>query len=81
MSNTKFCPKPTLLNFWAKLTQKEYFQSKKNENHHRILHIPINPGSKVQLQQTILIYGTGILLVENKKKMNITIEFLIFRLV
>ena len=26
------------------------------ENHHRILHIQINLGSKLQLQQTILIF-------------------------
>ena len=42
--NTKFQPKMTSLNFWTKLTQKGYFQSKKenNENHHQILHIRIS---------------------------------------
>ena len=42
-----FFKKKTILNFW---TQKGYFQSKKekkNENHHRILHIQINLGSKL----------------------------------
>ena len=40
----------TLLNFWIKLTQKEYFQTKKKENYHRILHIQINLDSNFQLQ-------------------------------
>ena len=46
------------MNFWTKLTQKRYFRSKKEkkENHHRILHIWISLGSKVQPQQTILIF-------------------------
>ena len=41
---TKFQPKMTSLNFWIKLTQKGYFQSKKenNGNHHQILHIRIS---------------------------------------
>ena len=56
----------TLLNFWIKLTQKEYFGTKKNENYHRILHIQINLGSKFQFQQTILIFGTN-----SKKKYTI----------
>ena len=30
----KFRLKLTLLNFWIKLTQKGYFQTKKNENYH-----------------------------------------------
>ena len=56
---TKFRLKLTLLNFWVKLTQKEYLQTKKNENYHRILHIQINLDSKFQLQQTILTFGTN----------------------
>ena len=48
---TKFHLKLTLLNFWIKLTQKEYFRTKKNENYHRILRIQINLDSKFQLQQ------------------------------
>ena len=59
---TKFRLKLTLLNFWIKLTQKGYFQTKKkkkNENYHRILHSQINQDSKFQLQRTILIFGTN----------------------
>ena len=70
----------TVLNFWIKLTQKGYFRTKKNENYHRILHIQINLDSKFQLQQTILIqkkYTSG----RKDQKMNITIEFFIFKLV
>ena len=39
---TKF--KQIILKFWTKLTEKGYFQSKKekNEKHHRFLHIRIN---------------------------------------
>ena len=48
---TTFRLKLTLLNFWIKLTQKEYFRTKKNENYHRILRIQINLDSKFQLQQ------------------------------
>ena len=50
-----------LLNFWTKLTQKGYFWSKKKEkeNYHWILHIWINLGSKFQLKQTTLIFGTN----------------------
>ena len=51
---TKFRLKMTLLNFWIKLTQKEYFGTK---NFHRILHIQINLDSKFQFQQTISIFG------------------------
>ena len=47
------------MNFWIKFTRKGYFQTKKNENYHRILHIQINLDSKFQLQQTILIFGTN----------------------
>ena len=44
---TKFQLKLTILNFRMKLTQRGYFQSKKenNENHHRILHIRTGLGS------------------------------------
>ena len=44
------------LNFWTKLTQKEYFQSKKEkkENHRPILCIRISLDPKCQLQQIIL---------------------------
>ena len=57
---TKFRLKLTLLNFWIKLTQKWYFQTKKkNENYHRIIHSQINQDSKFQLQRTILIFGTN----------------------
>ena len=48
---TKFRLKLTLLDFWLKLTQKEYLQTKKKENYHRILHIQINLDSKLKLQQ------------------------------
>ena len=48
----------TILNFWIKLTQKGYFQTKKIKNYHQILHIKINLDSKFELQQTILIFGT-----------------------
>ena len=62
---TKFCLKMTLMNFWIKLTQKEYFGIKKDLsytiiilNYHRILQIQINLDSTFELQQTILIFGT-----------------------
>ena len=59
-------------------------RKKKNGNHHRILHIRISLGSKLQLQQTVFNFGTNfpqkrILPMKNKKmKMNITIELCIF---
>ena len=49
----------TILNFWSQLIQTEYFRSKKkgkNGNHHRILHIRISLGFKLQLQETILTF-------------------------
>ena len=48
-----FSRKLTIFNFWTKLTQKIYFQSKieNSGNHHRILHIRISLGSRFQLQQ------------------------------
>ena len=45
-----------ILKFWIKLTQKGYFPSKKEENHHQILYIQISLGSQIQPQQTILIF-------------------------
>ena len=73
-SGIKFQLTLIILNFWTKLIQIGYFRSKKqkNDNHHRILHIPINPCSKFQLQQTILIFWNRfhqkrLLPVENRK--------------
>ena len=75
----------TLLNFWIKLTQKGYFRTKKNENYHRILHTQINLDSKFQLQQIILSFGTNFqekyTAGQKHKKMIITIEFFIFKLI
>ena len=56
-----------------------YFQSKKEEKYHRILHIEVNLGDKFQLQQTILIFWTTFVPRKDKsgqkqEKMNITIE-------
>ena len=56
------------------------------ENHHRILHIRISLGSKLQLQQTILIfweqrYPQKIPSGQKQQKMNITIESVILELV
>ena len=45
----KFRLKMTKMNFWIKLTPKEYFGTKKKENYHRILRIQINLDSKFQL--------------------------------
>ena len=56
MNITKICLKLTL-EFLDQINPN--FQSKKNENHHQILHIQINLGSKFQLQQTILTDGTN----------------------
>ena len=55
---TKFQLKLKYQNFWTKLTENSYFQSKKeqNKNYHRILHIQVNLGSKFYLQQTIQIF-------------------------
>ena len=57
-----------ILNFWTKLSQKDYFQSEKDkeENHQRILHIRISLDSKFHLQQTILISGYFRLKADNK---------------
>ena len=49
------------------------------ENHPRILHIRISLGSKLQLQQTVLIFFEQIypkksLSAQKQQKMNITIE-------
>ena len=71
----KFHHKLEILNFWTKLTQKGYFQSKnekKKENHYQILHIRISLGAKFQLQQK------GYFLSD---QVNITIESFIFKLV
>ena len=48
------------MNFWTKLNQKGYFQSKeeKRKNQYQIRHIGINVGANFQLQQTILIFRT-----------------------
>ena len=74
----------TLLNVWIKITQKEYFRTKKNENRLRILHIQIYLEFKFQLQQRILIFGTNfqrkVYFPSKTQKMNITIEFFIFKL-
>ena len=78
-----------ILNFWTKLTQKGFFQykkEKKNENDRLILYIRNSLRSKLQLQQTILIFWNTfskkrLQPVENMKKMNITIEFFKFKLV
>ena len=84
---TKFRLKLTLLNFWIKLTQKGYFRTKKiHENYLRILHIEINLDFKFQLQQAILIFGTNFqervyFRSKTNKKMNIAIEFFIFKLI
>ena len=56
------------------------------ENHHRILHIRISLGSKLQLQQTILIFWEQRYPPKNpsgqkQQKMNITIESVILELV
>ena len=50
---TKFKLKVTILDFWTNLSQKGYFQSKResNENHYWILHIRISLSSIFQLQQ------------------------------
>ena len=47
------------MNFCIKLTQKGYFQTKRKENYHQILHIQMNLYSKFQPQETILIFGTN----------------------
>ena len=48
---TKFQLKLIILNFWTKVTQKRYFQCKKEkkDNNHQILHIQISLSSKFQL--------------------------------
>ena len=85
---TKSRLKLTLLNFWIKLTQKGFFRTKKiHENYLRILHIQINLDFKFQLQQAILIFGQiskkkyTFGRKQKKKKMNIAIEFFIFKLI
>ena len=39
--------------------KKKKKKKKEKKNYHRILHIPINLGSKIQLQETSLIFGTN----------------------
>ena len=57
----------------------------KSENHHWILHIPINRGNKFQLKLTILIswtkFGQNEEFQSETNKVNITITFYIFKLV
>ena len=81
---TKFRLEITLFNFWIKLTQKTCFQTKK-ENYHRIPNIQINLDSKFSFNKPFgfleQISKKSILPVENTKKMNITTELLIFKLV
>ena len=58
---TKFRLKMAPLNFWIKLTQKDYLQTKKSENYHQILNIQINLDFKFQLPQTIMIFRSNFL--------------------
>ena len=73
------------MSFWTKLTKKGISNLKKKENHHLILPIRINLGSKFQLQQASLIFGKNFQKKDTpsqkQKNMNITIEFFIFKLV
>ena len=67
------------------INTKRVFPNEKR-NYHRILNIQINIDSKFQLQQAILIFGTNFQKKkytsgQKQKKMNITIEFFIFKLV
>ena len=58
----KFQLKLTILNFWSKLTQKGYFQFKKEKQvqHYWILHIRITLGAKFYSRQTILNVGPNL---------------------
>ena len=61
------------MNFRTKLTQKWFFQSKKenHKNHHRILHILVSLGSIFQFQQLWFFetnFPKRILPIETKKK-------------
>ena len=75
---------PAETNKLTKLTQKGYFQPKKeyNENYHRILYIQISLGCKLQLQQTIVWNKFAIKKYFSSKteRMNIANEFFIFKL-
>ena len=71
------------MNFWTKLTQKGYFRSKQNENQHWVLHIRINLGSKLYLQQfwdMEQISKKGYF-QSKTGQINITIKFFVFKLV
>ena len=63
--------KQTILSFWAK-----------NQSHHLILFFGISVGSKFQLQQTILIFGTNLqkkrYFHSKTQEMNVTIDICIF---
>ena len=71
---TKFQLHLTILIFWTKFYQKEYFRSKtgKSEHHHGMLHIRISVDTKFQLKLTILIFWTKFFqkgnLVKNVKR-------------
>ena len=83
---TKFQLKVTILNFWTKIGQKEYFHSKtkKNEQHHWILHIWISLATKFQLRLIILISRTKFTqkgyFQSKTERMNNTIEFCMLEL-
>ena len=56
----KFHFKLTILNFWTKFVQKEYFRSKTkwSEHYHWVLHIRISLSTKFRLQMAIFIFWT-----------------------
>ena len=60
----------TILNYWTKLTQKEYFQSKneKNENLHQILHFQVSLRFKFQLPQLFFIFWNKSAIKTKKSK-------------
>ena len=84
---TKFQLKLTILIFWANFRQKKVFpaQNRKSEHHHWVLPIQISLRTKFHFKQTVLSCGTKFAQKEcfwsETEKMNMTIEFCMFKLV
>ena len=72
--------------FWGQICPKKIFSVKndKSEHHHWMLHIRISLGTKFKLRLTILIFQTKfaqkVYFRSKSAKVNITIEFSIFKL-
>ena len=69
------------IDFWTKIAKK--VQNRKSEHRYEILHIQISLGTKFRLKVTLLNFWIKFIQKEYfwTKKMKITIEFYIFKLI